>query len=45
VNGSIRNMNVLDCDSNQRILVVKCMLHKKNKIGDLKLGYNTVILD
>ena len=31
-------MNVLDCDTNQGILVVKCMLHKK--IGDLKFGYD-----
>jgi hypothetical protein len=31
VNGSIHNMKVIDCDSNQGILVVKCMTQKKKK--------------
>jgi hypothetical protein len=44
VNGSIRNMNVLDCDSNQGILVVKYMSHKNWRPqigiqqGDLRLN-------
>jgi hypothetical protein len=51
VNGSICNMNVLDCDSNQGILVVKYMSHKNWRPqigiqqGDLRLRLRIRSLD
>jgi hypothetical protein len=51
VNGSIRNMNVLDCDSNQGILVVKYMSRKNWRPqigiqqGDLRLRLRIRSLD